>query len=149
MWPITRNCISHSQNFVSCFSKFYNTKRTDATNLFGTRSTHTQLIVSILTNCHYLLRHAFLVVANSSSPSCTRRYVCRKIMSWDRTCRHIACTRTSAAHLVLLWSVVTLTWKGYWVNYKGEMPRKRICMRPSAILWWSQILWPSYFIDSA
>jgi hypothetical protein len=32
--------------------KFYNTKPTDATNIFGTRSTHTQLIVSILTNCH-------------------------------------------------------------------------------------------------
>jgi hypothetical protein len=32
--------------------KFYNTKPTDATNNFGTRSTHTQLIVSILTNCH-------------------------------------------------------------------------------------------------
>jgi hypothetical protein len=32
--------------------KFYNTKPNDATNIFGTRSTHTQLIVSILTNCH-------------------------------------------------------------------------------------------------
>jgi uncharacterized protein with PQ loop repeat len=32
--------------------KFYNTKPTDAINIFGTRSTHTQLTVSILTNCH-------------------------------------------------------------------------------------------------
>jgi hypothetical protein len=32
--------------------KFYNTKSTDATNIFGTRSTHMQLIVSILSNCH-------------------------------------------------------------------------------------------------
>jgi hypothetical protein len=37
--------------------KFYNTKLTDATNIFGTRSTHTQLIVSTVTNycvTHYL-----------------------------------------------------------------------------------------------
>jgi hypothetical protein len=32
--------------------KFYNIKPADATNIFGTRSTHTQLIVSILTNYH-------------------------------------------------------------------------------------------------
>jgi hypothetical protein len=32
--------------------KFYNTKPTEATNIFGTGSIHTQLIVSILTICH-------------------------------------------------------------------------------------------------
>jgi hypothetical protein len=51
--------------------KFYNNTPTDGKNIFGTRSTHVQLIVSILTNCHLLLRHEILAVANSSSPSCT------------------------------------------------------------------------------
>jgi hypothetical protein len=36
--------------------KFYNTKPTDTTNIFGTRSTHTQLIASTVTN--YCVTHS-------------------------------------------------------------------------------------------